>query len=134
MNPFAFAQTYPATLDVQSDVADDIEAALATISPDEDVRDRAHLIATELFSNSVEHSCAYDPRQHVTIEAWALSSGGIAIRVTDTGSGFDSLPDATLPDDPLAEGGRGLFLIDSLAQSVVHEDRGRRVTAEFHPE
>ena len=134
MNPFAFAQTYPASLDVQSAVADDIEAALATMSPDEGVRDRAHLIATELFSNSVEHSCAYDASQHVTVEAWALEDGGVALRVTDTGAGFDSLPDAALPDDPLSEGGRGLFLIDALAQKVTHEDQGRRVTAEFHPE
>ncbi len=132
MNPFAFAQTYAATLDVQSDVADDVEAALATMSTDEDVRDRAHLIATELFSNSVEHSCAYDASQHVTVEAWALEDQGIAIRVTDTGAGFASLPEAGLPDDPLAEGGRGLFLIDALAQKVTHEDRGRRVTAEFY--
>lgn len=133
MNPFAFAQTYAATLDLQSQVADDIEAALATMSADEDVRDRAHLIATELFSNSVEHSCAYDASQHVTLEAWGLDDQGIAIRVTDTGAGFDSLPESSLPDDPFAEGGRGLFLIDALAQKVTHEDRGRRVTAEFHP-
>jgi anti-sigma regulatory factor (Ser/Thr protein kinase) len=133
MNPFAFARTYSATLDVQSDVADDMEAALATISADEDVRDRAQLIATELFSNSVEHSCAYDASLHVTIEAWALEGGAVSIRVTDTGAGFDSLPGAELPDDPLAEGGRGLFLIDALAQKVTYEDRGRRVTAEFYP-
>jgi serine/threonine-protein kinase RsbW len=125
-------RTYSATLDVQSDVADEWAALLGPLSASEDVRDRALLIATELFSNSVEHSCAYDASQSVTIRAWKLPDDGIGMQVEDTGSGFDRLPDPDLPPDPLSEGGRGLFLLHQLTQRVVYKDAGRIVDVEFH--
>ncbi len=129
-----FERTYRASLDIQSDLADHVSDALETLCSDEDVRDRALLVATELFSNSVEHSCSYDPTKQVTVELWPLDGEGVAVRITDTGGGFSALPSAELPDDPLSEGGRGLFLIDALAQDVIHEDGGRRVTAKFYSE
>lgn len=125
-----FCAVYPATLAVQSDVADQVAGALEPLEVSEDVRDRALLLATEAFSNAVEHSCAHDASLEVTIETWPLEPGGVAVRVTDTGVGFADLPDASLPDDPLAEGGRGLFLMHTLAQRVDYDEGGRRVTME----
>jgi serine/threonine-protein kinase RsbW len=128
-----FRAAYPATLDVQSGVADRMADALGDMGVSEDVRDRALLLASEAFTNAVEHSCAHDARQTVTIEMWE-HAGGVRVRITDTGAGFDHLPDASLPADPLAEGGRGLYLIQTLAQQVTYDLDGRRVTMDLLPE
>ncbi|GAB6897381.1 ATP-binding protein [Kineosporia succinea] len=73
--------------------------------------DSAEIVVAELLSNTLAHT---------TGPAWlTLSWNGPhpLLSVADSGPGFDRLP--TLPDDALAEGGRGLYLIAQLTHDLV---------------
>jgi anti-sigma regulatory factor (Ser/Thr protein kinase) len=72
----------------------------------------AELLASELVTNSVRHSGSRLPGQVITITA-AASGDAVVIEVTDRSG---STVPALLPDgDDMAEGGRGLRLVDALA-------------------
>ena len=87
--------------------------------------DPAHWQALELatvegLNNAVEHGCAGIPDGRVQLSlTW--DEGVIEARITDPGH-FLPAPDAVveLPEDPLAEGGRGAFLMHTLMDSVEH--------------
>ena len=86
------------------------------------------LAAVEGLNNAVEHGCAGIPDGRIQMRlTWTDSI--IEARIADPGT---FLPDAdavaALPDDPLAEGGRGAFLMQTLMDSVEHRlDGGRHV-------
>jgi anti-sigma regulatory factor (Ser/Thr protein kinase) len=82
---------------------------------DEAARERAMLVVSELMSNAVEAST--DP---ITLSL--ESSGGtepVQIRVRNVATD-DDFPDREDwgPDEPLARRGRGLAIVDTLAESV----------------
>lgn len=84
--------------------------------------DSAELVVAELLNNTIRHT---------TGPAWlALSWRGLhpLLSVGDQGAGFTRFADVTdgsgelhprLPGDPLAEHGRGLFLVRQVARDVV---------------
>lgn len=85
-------------------------------------RERYHdvlLALTEAVNNAILHGnrCA----DHTTVDVEVQIHGGTLVAViTDCGTGFDpaTLPDPTDPENLLREGGRGVFLIQHLADSV----------------
>ena len=92
--------------------------------------DRAVLSVSEATSNSVEHG-AGDLRV-----GYALEDDVLVLDVMDGGAGplRDQLARAALPEDPFAVGGRGLFILTALADSVaVLEDGRLRVTIRATP-
>ncbi len=56
------------------------------------------------------------------------------VRVKDEGKGFDpnSLPDPTAPENIENIGGRGVFLMTHLSDSIEFEDDGRQVEMTFN--
>jgi serine phosphatase RsbU (regulator of sigma subunit)/anti-sigma regulatory factor (Ser/Thr protein kinase) len=70
----------------------------------------AELILGELLANTVEHAPG---RVHVSLDC--TGDEPIAF-VSDNGRGFKLR--AKLPDDPLQEGGRGLYLVSTLAKHL----------------
>lgn len=81
------------------------------------------LAVTEAITNAIRHGCVEHPDGTVRT-VWKWVDETIEIRVTDPGS-FSPLSDAhSLPKNPLAESGRGLFLMSSVMDQVEH----RRVT------
>jgi anti-sigma regulatory factor (Ser/Thr protein kinase) len=83
------------------------------------VPDRADdlLVAiTELATNAVRAA-----RTAMEVRAWATPEA-VFVEVTDDGAGFDpSIPHTARELDPLAERGRGLFLVASLADECTIE-------------
>ena len=84
--------------------------------------DRYHdvLVAvTEAVNNAIVHGNSNDPSKPVLIDI-QCSEGEIIAVIRDSGRGFDpdSIPDPRLPENLLREGGRGVFLIRHLADSV----------------
>ena len=77
------------------------------------------LALTEAVNNAIIHGNRFEASKPVTVEVQVDSRVLVAV-VTDHGSGFDAdrLPDPTDPENILREGGRGVFLIRHLAQSV----------------
>ena len=86
------------------------------------------LLTSEAVKNAIEHGNAFDESKKVIIE-FKKTDSGAELWVEDEGGGFvrsavaDPLSEEHLFDD----GGRGLFLIEKMADKVVYEKGGRRV-------
>lgn len=84
------------------------------------------LIVTELMNNAVEHASAE------ALDAELLLFGHEAVfRLISAGQGFDPTQRAVMPDveqGDLPEGGYGLALIQTLADSMEYERKGDRNT------
>jgi anti-sigma regulatory factor (Ser/Thr protein kinase) len=85
------------------------------------------LAVTEALTNSIRHgdARATDP---TTLFAWSWRSGELEIEVSEPGRYEPPEHWARLPEDPLAEGGRGGFLITELMDAAEHHNvEGRHV-------
>lgn len=84
----------------------------------------------EAAANACRHGHPDDRRGYITVR-WSYSPGRVAIVVADNGHGFDpAAVDVSRPPDPLASGGRGLYLMHQLMDDVVIDssDVGTLVT------
>jgi anti-sigma regulatory factor (Ser/Thr protein kinase) len=82
-------------------------------APDEQVRDALALVATELMANAVEH-CPDAPA--VELEA-TMETDGIRLNVSNR-SAVPLEPKPPELPEPDVIGGRGLFLVDRLAEGL----------------
>ncbi|MFE4971678.1 ATP-binding protein [Kitasatospora sp. NPDC056651] len=87
-----------------------LRAYLAGLPSGDRYRDTAELLLGELFANAVRHSDAPDDR-HIEVR-FALVDSRLRLEVHDAGSGRPSLRAA----EPSDERGRGLFLVNELAE------------------
>ncbi|MEU3567962.1 ATP-binding protein [Kitasatospora sp. NPDC036755] len=87
-----------------------LRAYLSGLPSGDRYRDTAELLLGELFANAVQHSDAPDDR-HIEIR-FALVNSRLRLEVHDAGSGRPSLRTAA----PSEERGRGLFLVNELAE------------------
>ena len=87
---------------------------------------------TEAVSNAILHGNRARLGKKVSIET-QYSGQRISFKVTDEGNGFDPsiLPDPTAPENIATPGGRGVFLMQQLCDSVTFYDGGRCVELEF---
>ena len=87
----------------------------------------AQLLVSEVVTNSIKHSGSDEP---IRLRVWARRRG-LKVEVADGGFGFE----AASPPDPFeAEGGRGLLILDSLADRWgVSRDARARVWFELSP-
>jgi anti-sigma regulatory factor (Ser/Thr protein kinase) len=80
-----------------------------TVVPD-DRLDAIQLLVTELVTNSVVHA-GLRPGEEIELSI-TRSKAGLRVEVADRGEGFDPPPP---PEDPFAESGRGLALVDMIS-------------------
>lgn len=87
---------------------------------------------TEAVSNAIIHGNSAKASKKVVVTTNCCSKK-ISFTVQDEGTGFDpdSLPDPTAPENILTPGGRGVFLMRQLSDTVTFGDNGRLVTLEF---
>lgn len=92
-----------------------------TVVPD-DRLDAIQLLVTELVTNSVVHA-GLRPGEEIELSI-TRSSAGLRVEVVDGGPGFEPPPP---PDDPFAESGRGLALVDMISDrwGVARDERTR---------
>ena len=103
--------------------------AIASLSEHvpEDTLYQLNLLVTELVTNAVRHA-GIGPASSVGLEV-TVCDELIFVAVTDPGGGFDA--DVGVPD-PLDEGGRGLFLVQQIAERWgVANEHGTRVWFEL---
>ena len=78
-----------------------------------------HVAITEAVNNAIihAHGCQADYSVDIDVQT---SDHDVIIVVRDYGNGFDpdAVPDPRLPENVLREGGRGVFLIRHLADTV----------------
>ena len=94
------------------------------------------LIATvEAVNNSIVHGNKEDINKHVYINL-KIQGDKIYITVEDEGYGFDysHVPDPTKPENVENIHGRGIYLMQHLADDVSFNDQGTIVTMEFNKE
>lgn len=77
------------------------------------------LAVVEGLNNAIEHGCGEGAGGTVLLR-WEWPGEIIRIEVIDPGDFIPAPGEAALPDDPLAEGGRGAFLMAQLMDSVEH--------------
>jgi len=76
------------------------------------------LVLVEATNNVAEHGNRNERDESFGLDVVA-ETDGVEIRVTDYTEGFEYPETVDLPD-PLSEGGRGLFLIEAICDSVVY--------------
>jgi anti-sigma regulatory factor (Ser/Thr protein kinase) len=87
---------------------------------DDGVLRDAQLLVSEVVTNSVKHSGSDDP---IRLRVWTRRSG-LKVEVADGGFGFEPAQPSSRED---AEGGRGLMILDMLADrwGTSQDGRGR---------
>lgn len=93
-----------------------LDASLAALRVADDIRDDIVLALGEACANVIQHADSSDEYQ-VRVR---LSDLRCVVEVVDTGRGFDSATLTRLRDDDkaTAEHGRGLQIIDALAENL----------------
>lgn len=90
------------------------------------------IILTEAFNNAVSHGNNYDEKKDVEVSIIVFSlnlqtsnnkSNVVEITMTDEGDGFDidKIEDPREPKNLLKDGGRGVFLIKELSNSITYK-------------
>ncbi len=99
---------------------------------DEDLLYNLVLLTSEAVTNGMEHGNDFDPGKRVVVE-FKVSSAALEITVEDEGPGFERkrVPNPLTEDHLFDDGGRGLFLLESLADDVRYELGGRRTRVTF---
>jgi len=102
--------------------------------PDE-IFSRAELAIIEALTNAIRHGNRENPDQKVRILLQADETS-LTCTVEDEGHGFvpEEIMNPLDPDQLLETGGRGVFLINEMADQVIFENSGRRVRMIFRNE
>lgn len=84
---------------------------------------------SEALANAILYGNADHPDKRVRVEL-RIQDGGIEVRITDHGRGFDpaAVPDPTLPENVAKPVGRGIFLMRALMDEVTFNASGNSVT------
>lgn len=87
---------------------------------------------TEAVNNAIIHGNKSDESKFVHIHV-REKDNGVAFCVTDEGLGFNPtrVPDPTCGDNLECCGGRGVFIMKTLADDIVFEENGRKVEMYF---
>ena len=128
------ALDFPSTMAETDGAAAAVQAFLDAHVPDEDFAFRVALVASEAVTNAIEHGNELDANRRVWLVV-EVEPHEITVSVQDEGTGFDPtyVPDPTREGALMAEGGRGLFLMQQLADDVRFEEEGRRVVLTLRP-
>ncbi|MEI8136463.1 MAG: ATP-binding protein [Bacteroidota bacterium] len=91
------------------------------------------IAVTEAVNNAICHGNQNNPDKFVNI-GFQNSEKQLIFYVTDEGNGFDylGLPDPTDPANIEKIGGRGVFLMKNLADSIEFEQNGQTVKLAFN--
>ena len=94
---------------------------LLSLGIDDTEKEGWKLVFTEAVNNAIEHGSKNDPEKTVTICWWSTKTS-VYIETQDQGKGpnVSKTEAPALPEDPLSESGRGLFIIDNFADKLTH--------------
>ncbi len=131
--PAALYLELPSQMERLEEVVDQAEAFAAAHVADDDLVYRIVLVTTEAVTNAMEHGNRMDAHKKVEVRMEA-EAAQLIVWVRDEGRGFDraTVKDPLAEENLLQEGGRGLYLIETLADEVRYEDSGRCMRMVFH--
>jgi len=87
---------------------------------------------TEAVNNAIIHGNKSDESKQVRIQLKKMNDR-LAFHIMDEGRGFDPnrIPDPTCPENIMKCGGRGVFLMHELSDSLTFRNNGSTVIIEF---
>lgn len=91
------------------------------------------IAVSEAVNNAIQHGNSFSDTLQVSLKV-ADNSSSFCFSIEDQGKGFDftSLPDPTSPENVLKEHGRGIFLMNNLADEVEFLNNGSVVNLYFN--
>lgn len=125
-------------LDTKPEIIHDIEVAIEEIkeqlSFQDDVYGNVMVAVTEAINNSIYHGNKEDQSKKIYLTFELKNEFRLLVSVRDEGEGFDpdSLNDPTAPENLENIGGRGVFLMQHLADDIKFSDEGRIVEMGFN--
>ncbi len=98
-----------------------------------DVYGKLLLAVVEGVNNAIVHGNKLEKDKEVYVE-YSISDKEIEFLITDSGPGFDykNLPDPTKPENIERTHGRGIFLMNHLADELEFTDPGNQVKLIFY--
>ncbi|MCX6190856.1 MAG: ATP-binding protein [Flavobacteriia bacterium] len=122
----------PSNVESISSVENLIDEISIELALNEDLYGNVLISVTEAVNNAIQHGNKYQNELMVTVLVFD-GSDAFCFSVSDEGDGFDflNLPDPTAPQNILNEHGRGVYLMQNLADEVVFEDGGKTVLLYF---
>ncbi|MCI4649844.1 ATP-binding protein [Phaeodactylibacter sp.] len=110
-----------------------VERAVEQYQIAPDIYGNILITLTEAVNNAIIHGNSNDESKTVQIQL-RRKNNCLAVRVTDEGEGFDhsAVPDPTAPENLLQVGGRGVFLMQQLSDSVHFHNNGSTVEMRFN--
>lgn len=118
----------PSVFDTIERMVDEAEAFFGAYITDDELAHNVLLLASEAVTNGIEHGNKLDPDKKVTV-TYEVDAEHILITVEDEGEGFrrTDIPNPVDPEQLFVERGRGLFLMEHIANEIRYEDGGRKV-------
>ncbi len=113
-------------------IVEEAEAFVTSFSSDEDLVYRVVLLTTEAVTNAMKHGNRFDPDKLVTVAFKALDDR-IEIDVSDEGEGFNwqGVRNPLEEENLMRDSGRGVYLIEALADEFRYEMGGRKLHMVF---
>ena len=98
----------------------------------DDVYGKLLLSVVEAVNNAIVHGNKMDMEKDVVLE-YSIDDSKIDFIITDMGDGFDynNIPDPTKPENIEKTHGRGIFLMNHLADEIEFSNNGRVVKLSF---
>lgn len=127
-SPYGFYRV-PAHLSMIGKIVEEVAyvAQLRRLSGEKAITD-LRIALSEILANAIIHGSDKDPSKYINIQIW-IDNKELNVSVKDTGKGFDysKIYQYTMPDDLLAEQGRGLFIAKNYVDKLQFEDGGSKV-------
>jgi serine/threonine-protein kinase RsbW len=109
-----------------------IDKVCTTVGVNEDSYGNVLIAVTEAVNNAIQHGNKENESLQISVSV-KDNTKEVCFSVKDEGLGFDfnNLPDPTAPDNLLKESGRGIFLMQNLADKVEFTGDGNEVSLFF---
>jgi serine/threonine-protein kinase RsbW len=109
-----------------------IDEISATYSISSDIYGKILLAVVEGVNNAIVHGNRLNKDKSVSVD-YNIDNEVIEFIITDEGNGFDydHVPDPTIPENLEKSHGRGIFLMNHLADSIDFLENGRKVKLLF---
>lgn len=113
-------------------VVEETQAFVESHFSDEDFAYRVVLSTTEAVTNAMKHGNKYDQSKSVTIEL-SVDHNRVDVMVEDEGPGFNrkTVKNPLEKENLMRSFGRGIYLMEKMADEMRYELGGRRVYLSF---
>lgn len=122
----------PSKLDSLHEIEKLVDELSETIAFNGEVYANILVGVTEAVNNAIVHGNKQDASKLVCVQ-FEATDRFVSFTVTDQGLGFNhyAVPDPTVPENIENEEGRGIFLMNNLADEVIYNDKGNEVSLKF---